>query len=96
MGSTGEGGAGGYPSSSIGQELLLAAGVCANLAREDIPLSTHRGHGHTLAKGADPLAMMRELLGCDGGNCGGKGGSMHIADFSVGMLRANGGWRPIS
>jgi pyruvate dehydrogenase E1 component alpha subunit len=74
---------------SIGQE-AVAAGVCANLAREDILLSTHRGHGHTLAKGADPLAMMRELLGREGGNCGGKGGSMHIADFSVGMLGANG------
>jgi acetoin:2,6-dichlorophenolindophenol oxidoreductase subunit alpha len=74
---------------SIGQE-AVAAGVCANLGRDDILLSTHRGHGHTLAKGADPLAMMRELLGRQGGNCGGKGGSMHIADFSVGMLGANG------
>jgi len=74
---------------SIGQE-AVAAGVCANLARDDILLSTHRGHGHTLAKGADPLAMMRELLGREGGTCGGKGGSMHIADFSVGMLGANG------
>src|SRR5690606_1593261 len=68
----------------------IAAGICSNLAREDILLSTHRGHGHTLAKGADPLAMMRELFGREGGNCGGKGGSMHIADFSVGMLGANG------
>jgi acetoin:2,6-dichlorophenolindophenol oxidoreductase subunit alpha len=74
---------------SVGQE-AVAAGVCANLAREDVLLSTHRGHGHTLAKGADPRAMMRELLGREGGNCGGKGGSMHIADFSVGMLGANG------
>jgi pyruvate dehydrogenase E1 component alpha subunit len=74
---------------SIGQE-AVAAGVCASLARDDVLLSTHRGHGHTLAKGADPLAMMRELLGREGGNCGGKGGSMHIADFSVGMLGANG------
>ncbi len=74
---------------SIGQE-AIAAGICSNLAREDILLSTHRGHGHTLAKGADPLAMMRELFGREGGNCGGKGGSMHIADFSVGMLGANG------
>src|SRR5690606_18991350 len=63
---------------------------CANLRREDLLLSTHRGHGHTLAKGADALAMMRELFGRDGGTCGGKGGSMHIADFSVGMLGANG------
>ena len=74
---------------SIGQE-ACAAGVMAHLQREDILLSTHRGHGHTLAKGADPLAMMRELLGREGGCCGGKGGSMHIADFGVGMLGANG------
>lgn len=74
---------------SIGQE-AIASGVCANLASDDILLSTHRGHGHTLVKGAAPLAMMRELLGRAGGCCGGKGGSMHIADFSVGMLGANG------
>ena len=74
---------------SIGQE-ACAAGVMAHLERADILLSTHRGHGHTLAKGADPLAMMRELLGREGGCCGGKGGSMHIADFGVGMLGANG------
>jgi acetoin:2,6-dichlorophenolindophenol oxidoreductase subunit alpha len=74
---------------SIGQE-AVASGVCGNLRRDDILLSTHRGHGHTLVKGAPPLAMMRELLGRQGGCCGGKGGSMHIADFSVGMLGANG------
>jgi len=74
---------------SIGQE-AVAAGICLNLARDDVLLSTHRGHGHTLAKGADALAMMRELFGREGGHCGGKGGSMHIADFSVGMLGANG------
>jgi len=74
---------------SIGQE-AVAAGVTSHLTREDILLSTHRGHGHTLGKGADSEAMMRELLGREGGNCGGKGGSMHIADFSVGMLGANG------
>ena len=74
---------------SIGQE-AVASGVCANLEVDDILLSTHRGHGHTLVKGAPPLAMMRELLGRQGGSCGGKGGSMHIADFSVGMLGANG------
>jgi len=74
---------------SIGQE-AVASGVCANLDGDDILLSTHRGHGHTLIKGAAPLAMMRELLGRAGGCCGGKGGSMHIADFSVGMLGANG------
>ncbi len=74
---------------SIGQE-AVATGVCGNLRREDIILSTHRGHGHTMAKGADPLAMMRELFGRAGGFSQGKGGSMHIADFEVGMLGANG------
>ena len=74
---------------SIGQE-AVAAGVIAGLTRDDLLLSTHRGHGHTLAKGASATAMMRELLGREGGTCGGKGGSMHIADFSVGMLGANG------
>jgi acetoin:2,6-dichlorophenolindophenol oxidoreductase subunit alpha len=74
---------------SIGQE-AVAVGVCCNMEREDLLLSTHRGHGHTLAKGADALAMMRELFGRAGGTCGGKGGSMHIADFEVGMLGANG------
>jgi acetoin:2,6-dichlorophenolindophenol oxidoreductase subunit alpha len=74
---------------SIGQE-AVAAGICCNMARDDLLLSTHRGHGHTLAKGADALAMMRELFGRQGGTCGGKGGSMHIADFDVGMLGANG------
>ena len=74
---------------SIGQE-AIAAGVVSELRRDDVLLSTHRGHGHTLAKGANALAMMRELLGRAGGNCAGKGGSMHIADFEVGMLGANG------
>ncbi|MEM8787214.1 MAG: thiamine pyrophosphate-dependent dehydrogenase E1 component subunit alpha [Pseudomonadota bacterium] len=74
---------------SIGQE-ACAAGIMRALRRDDLLLSTHRGHGHTLAKGADPEAMMRELLGREGGSCGGKGGSMHIADFGVGMLGANG------
>ena len=74
---------------SIGQE-AIATGVCSNLERSDIMLSTHRGHGHTLAKGASANAMMRELFGREGGTCGGKGGSMHIADFNVGMLGANG------
>lgn len=74
---------------SIGQE-GVAAGVVSALAADDVLLSTHRGHGHTLAKGAPPTAMMRELFGRVGGSCGGKGGSMHIADFGVGMLGANG------
>lgn len=74
---------------SIGQE-AVAAGVCAHLERSDYLTSTHRGHGHTLAKGAEPTPMMLELYGKQGGYCGGRGGSMHIADFSVGMLGANG------
>jgi acetoin:2,6-dichlorophenolindophenol oxidoreductase subunit alpha len=74
---------------SIGQE-AIAVGICSNLTVTDVLLSTHRGHGHTIAKGADTLAMMRELFGREGGTCHGKGGSMHIADFKVGMLGANG------
>ncbi len=74
---------------STGQE-AVAAGVCAHLTHADLITSTHRGHGHTLAKGADPTAMMCELFGRASGTNGGKGGSMHIADFSVGMLGANG------
>jgi len=74
---------------STGQE-GVAAGVCANLERSDYLTSTHRGHGHTLAKGADTTAMMCELFGRASGTNKGKGGSMHIADFAVGMLGANG------
>jgi len=74
---------------STGQE-AVAAGVCAHLHRQDLLTSTHRGHGHTLAKGADAVKMMCELFGRADGCNGGKGGSMHIADFSVGMLGANG------
>ena len=68
----------------------MAAGVCHNLERADLLTSTHRGHGHTLAKGADSTKMMCELFGRASGYNKGKGGSMHIADFSVGMLGANG------
>lgn len=74
---------------SIGQE-GIASGIMANLRRDDMITSNHRGHGHTIAKGADVKAMMAELFGRSGGSCGGKGGSMHIADFGVGMLGANG------
>ena len=74
---------------STGQE-AVPSGVCINLAREDLITSTHRGHGHTLAKGASMKKMMCELFGRATGFNGGKGGSMHIADFSVGMLGANG------
>ncbi len=74
---------------STGQE-AVPAGVCAHLTKADYLTSTHRGHGHTLAKGADLTRMMCELFGKAPGCNGGKGGSMHIADFSVGMLGANG------
>lgn len=73
----------------IGEE-AIGTGVCANLRDTDYILSNHRGHGHSIAKGADPEAMMKELMGRVGGTSGAKGGSMHIADFSVGMLGANG------
>ncbi len=74
---------------STGQE-AVAAGVCLNLAPQDLLTSTHRGHGHTLARGASMARMMAELFGRSTGFNGGKGGSMHIADFSIGMLGANG------
>jgi pyruvate dehydrogenase E1 component alpha subunit len=73
----------------IGQE-AVAVGVCSALRRDDKIVSTHRGHGHTIAKGADIRLMMAELFGRSNGYCHGKGGSMHIADFRVGMLGANG------
>ncbi len=73
----------------IGQE-AVAVGVCAHLADEDWIASTHRGHGHFLAKGGDPRAMVAEILGRETGVCGGKGGSMHVADFRRGILGANG------
>ncbi len=74
---------------STGQE-AVAVGVCRHLAASDYLTSTHRGHGHTIAKGGDVGRMMLELYGRRGGVCGGRGGSMHIADFRVGMLGANG------
>jgi len=73
----------------VGQE-AIAVGVCANLTNADRVTSTHRGHGHCIAKGADIKRMMAELFGRVDGYCKGKGGSMHIADFSIGMLGANG------
>jgi len=73
----------------VGQE-AVAAGACANLSVRDRVVSTHRGHGHCIAKGADIRRMMAELFGRVDGYCKGKGGSMHIADFAVGMLGANG------
>jgi len=79
----------GFVHLSIGQE-AVAAGVCAQLTREDYITSTHRGHGHAIAKGMRVEAMFLELFGRAEGACRGKGGSMHIFDFSVGMLGANG------
>ncbi|GIX48199.1 MAG: pyruvate dehydrogenase E1 component subunit alpha [Candidatus Tectimicrobiota bacterium] len=73
----------------IGEE-AVAVGVCSHLQPTDYITSTHRGHGHCIAKGADLKRMMAELFGRLTGYCKGKGGSMHIADFSIGMLGANG------
>jgi TPP-dependent pyruvate/acetoin dehydrogenase alpha subunit len=72
-----------------GQE-AVAAGVCGSLEAHDYVLSTHRGHGHCIAKGADLSLMMAELLGRETGYCKGRGGSMHIAALEVGVLGANG------
>ncbi len=74
---------------SLGQE-AVAVGVCAALAPDDYILSTHRGHGHCLARGADVRPMMAEFLGKETGYCRGRGGSMHIADVEHGNLGANG------
>jgi len=71
-------------------EEASAAGVCLHLGDGDTIASTHRGHGHCIAKGCDVTGMMLELFGRADGLCRGKGGSMHIADLSVGMLGANG------
>jgi len=69
-------------------EEAVAVGVCTALQRDDYITSTHRGHGHCIAKGADLKRTMAEILGKETGYCKGKGGSMHIADFSIGMLGA--------
>lgn len=79
----------GFIHLSIGQE-ASAAGVCACLRKDDYITTTHRGHGHMIAKGADLKRMAAELFGKKTGYCRGKGGSMHIADFSLGILGANG------
>ena len=71
-------------------EEAVAVGVCSNLTADDWIASTHRGHGHAIAKGCDVMGMMAELYGRRTGLCHGKGGSMHIADLSTGMLGANG------
>ncbi len=73
----------------MGEE-AIAAGIISQLEKEDYITSTHRGHGHMLAKGADPKEMMAELYGKESGCCKGKGGSMHIMDFDLGVFGANG------
>jgi TPP-dependent pyruvate/acetoin dehydrogenase alpha subunit len=79
----------GFIHLSIGQE-ASAVGVCSCLRADDYLTTTHRGHGHMIAKGADLNKMVAELFGKKTGYCKGKGGSMHIADFSIGILGANG------
>ncbi|NOZ42710.1 MAG: thiamine pyrophosphate-dependent dehydrogenase E1 component subunit alpha [Alphaproteobacteria bacterium] len=78
----------GFVHLYAGQE-AVATGVCLHLRDSDYIGSTHRGHGHSIAKGCDVAAMMLEIYGRKGGLCAGKGGSMHIADFAKGMLGAN-------
>jgi pyruvate dehydrogenase E1 component alpha subunit len=79
----------GFLHSYLGQE-ASAVGICANLEKDDYITSTHRGHGHVIAKGADMKKMMAELYGKVTGYCRGKGGSMHIMDRQLGILGANG------
>ncbi len=79
----------GFTHLYCGQE-AAAVGVCDHLSTEDLIVSTHRGHGHCIAKGCDVKGMMKEIYGRRDGLCKGRGGSMHIADLSVGMLGANG------
>jgi len=79
----------GFTHVYTGEE-AIAAGVCQNLNKDDYITSTHRGHGHMIAKGGDMKKMMAELYGRVAGYCKGKSGSLHIADFSIGVLGANG------
>jgi pyruvate dehydrogenase E1 component alpha subunit len=79
----------GFAHVYLGQE-ASGVGVCFDLTDEDWIGSTHRGHGHCIAKGCDVKGMMHEIMGKADGLCGGKGGSMHIADMTKGMLGANG------
>ena len=88
----------GFTHLYAGQE-AVAAGVCMHLGDDDYIASTHRGHGHCIAKGCDVIAMMKEIYGSSEGLCKGKGGSMHIADLDKGMLGANaivGGGPPLA
>jgi pyruvate dehydrogenase E1 component alpha subunit len=79
----------GFPHLSTGQE-AVAVGVCAQLEREDVLFTSHRGHGHVLAKGSDMEATFAEILGRQTGLCGGRGGSMHLVDAANGVLGATG------
>jgi pyruvate dehydrogenase E1 component alpha subunit len=79
----------GFVHLYVGEE-AVATGVCVNLTDKDYITSTHRGHGHLIAKGGDIKLMMAELFGRKTGYCTGKGGSMHIADLDIGILGANG------
>ena len=79
----------GFTHLYAGQE-AAAVGVCEHLDADDMIVSTHRGHGHCIAKGCDVDGMMKEIYGSREGLCKGRGGSMHIADTSIGMLGANG------
>jgi len=79
----------GFTHLYFGEE-AIAAGACLNLNKDDYITSTHRGHGHVIAKGGDLKKMMAELYGRSTGYCLGRSGSLHIADFSIGVLGANG------
>ena len=79
----------GFPHLSTGQE-AVAVGVCAHLSREDVLFTSHRGHGHVLAKGSDLQATFAEILGRQEGLCHGRGGSMHLVDVAHGVLGATG------
>ena len=79
----------GFIHLSIGQE-AVAAGVASALLPQDSLATTHRGHGHVLARGMDVGGFMKEIMGREGGLCKGRGGSMHVADLSLGILGANG------
>ena len=79
----------GFIHSCVGQE-ASAVGACLALRKDDVITSTHRGHGHLLAKGGDPKYMMAELAAKSPGYCKGRGGSLHLSDFDLGILGANG------
>jgi TPP-dependent pyruvate/acetoin dehydrogenase alpha subunit len=79
----------GFIHSCVGQE-ATAVGACTPLRKDDVITSTHRGHGHLIAKGGEPKYMMAELAARSTGYCGGKGGSLHMTDFDLGILGANG------